>query len=236
MGHELFNDHVAYSVVSGLAWHAAIVAFAFAFELTFYFRESERSVANLFLVLLLCFKGALIAWQGWRLCRGQIKNDVLRSVGRIQLVVLILFSVSDIVAISVVNVPQTALIFITVSAALLHLLAASMDRRSRMDALRQLRSQAGVGWLSATLDAAVVASSFIWAAAAVAAETGERDLEIALLIFLGLGAAVVVLGTAILARILNGVAKESGLGQHQWLPPLVLRVDLRDGEWNLGGE
>ncbi len=227
MGRALLNDDSAYSVVVGLAWHAVIIAFAFAFELTFYFRESERTVANLFRVLLLCFKGSLIAWQSWRLFRGQIKNDVAGNVGRIQLVVLVLFSVSDIVAISVVTMPRTALVFVTVSAALLHLLAASMDRRLRMDALGHLRSRAGVGWLSAALDAAVVASSFLWAAAAVAAETGDRDLELALLILLGLGAAIVVVGTAALACILNTVAIEGVLRpQTEGLPVLLFNVDL----------
>ena len=208
---ELWGDETACTMVSGLTYHAAIITFAFAFELGFCFWESERTIVNLFSVFLLCFKGALVTSQSWWLCRGQIKNGASLRLGRIQLVVLILFSVSDIVAISSVELPRTALVFISVTAALLHLLAASMDRRLRMEAFHHLRSRAGVGWLSTGLDAAVVASSFLWASVAVAAETGERQLKLVLLVMLGVGAGVVVLGTALLARLLKDVARDCGL-------------------------
>jgi hypothetical protein len=224
MGKALWSNEEAYSVVSGLSWHTVVIVSALAYELIFYFRTSERSIANLSRVFALIFKLALIAFQSWRLWRGEIQNASARTVARLSIAVLLLFSVIDVVGMSIVDIPKTAVIAVAITAALLHLLAAATERRARMDALRRVRTKAGVGWLSAGLDAAVVGSSFLWAAAAVAAETQERGLELALLILLGVCAVVVLFGTVVLARMLEGVAQRGELETSVTLPALHFRA------------
>lgn len=227
----LIGDQHAYNLARGLVWQSIVLLSAFAFDVFGYFRKSDGSATSIIRVLILCVKLCALAYQLVWLCNTPVadRNRDDTTVAVLAVLVILLFSVTDIVAMSVVNLSHTAIVFVACVAAFLHLLMTAIDRRARIRELRKLQILPFVMQISGVIGTAAVLGAFLWASAAVLSQTGERDLELAAIVLLGVATLAVVVGTLYMSWYLNRLVQSgTPVSTLQPVPPSLPVIPLRD--------
>ena len=201
----LVGDRTSYNLARGLIWQSVILFSAFCFNLFGYFRESDQSAASIFRILVLIAKLCALAYQlVWlfsvpKSMRG--RDDT--TVAVLAILVILLFSITDVLDMSIVDMSQISVVFVACAAAFLHLLLTAIDRRARQRELEALNINLFLLRVSTALGTLAVLGAFLWAAAAVLSRTGNRDLELVALVLLGFVAFGIVLGAIYVSLYLN---------------------------------
>lgn len=204
MGALMDNEH-AYNLARALVWQSTVLLSAFAFDLFSYFRESEASITSIVRVLVLCAKLVALAYQLVWLCNTpkEERNRDETTVAVLAVMVILLFSISDVVAMPIIDLPHLVVVFVACVAAFLHLLMTSIDRRARRRQLEELEIVPFVANVSGFIGTAAVIGAFLWSAAAVLSLTGTRDFELVTIVLLGMATTVVVFGTLYISLYVN---------------------------------
>jgi len=204
MGAIMDNTH-AYNLIRALVWQSIILLSAFAFDLFGYFRKSEVSITSIIRVLVLSAKLVALVYQCVWLCNtpNEERNQDETTVAVLAVMVVLLFSVTDVVALSIMDLPHLVIVFVTCVATFLHLLMTSIDWRARKRQLEVLKIVPFVVKVSGIIGSAAVLGSFLWSTVAVVSHVGKRELELAAILLLGLATAAVVLGTLYISLYMN---------------------------------